>query len=107
MSNNPGLSVSITGLQIDLIDCWIATSPDGLIKDPSEPGNTDGLLEIKCPFLAESTCLMDICNNKKHKSYFCLKLKKYSKLSLKHKHNYYYLIHGQIHITRRKWCDFV
>ena len=50
MSNNPGLSVSITGLHIDPTDCWLATSPDGIIKDPFEPENTDGLCFIKCYF---------------------------------------------------------
>ena len=40
-------------------------SSDGIVKDPSELENTDGLLEIKCPFLAESTCLMDVCKDKK------------------------------------------
>ena len=72
VSNNPGLSVSITGLHIDPTDCWLVASPDGLIKDPSEPEDINGLLEIKCPFLTESTCLMDVCKDKKHKSYFYL-----------------------------------
>ena len=74
MYNNSGLSVSITGLHIDPTYCWLVASPDGLVKDPSEPENTDGLLEINLiPFIVESTCLIDIspCSNK-GKSMICV-----------------------------------
>ena len=84
--NTPLLSVTTTGLYIDTSNCWLAASPDGLVTDPSESTHPNGLLEIKCPLLAESVSLIDLCTKKEHKSSFCLAYKN-SSFSLKHNHN--------------------
>ena len=41
-----------------------------------------------------------------HKSTFCLRYIR-DTYELKRQHNYYYQVQGQLHITRRSWCDFV
>ncbi len=103
--NNPLFSVTETGLHIDTTDHWLAASPDGLVTDPSESAYLNGLLEIKCPLLAESTSIHNLCTMKEHKSSFCLSSKGSSTFYLKRNHNYYYQIQGQLHVTRLNWCD--
>ena len=60
-------TVIVTGVHIDTDDCWLAASPDGVVTDRSCP-NSEGPLEIKCPFVAESVSLMDLCTKKVHNS---------------------------------------
>ena len=79
----------------------MGASPDGCVTDPSEDQH-NGLVEIKCPASAEETALIDLCK----KSTFCLKCTT-TGLELKRQHNYFYQVQGQLHITGRKWCDFV
>ena len=83
----------------------MGASPDGFVTDPSEQ-HQQGLVEIKCPARAEKTSLLDLCTNKKYKSSFCLRYNN-DNYELKKRHNYYYQIQGQLHITSRSWCDFV
>ena len=80
-------------------------SPDGLVIDPSEQ-HPQGLVEIKCPARAEKISLFDLCTKKEHKSTFCLRYTRET-YELKRQHVYYYQIQGQLHITRRSWCDLV
>ena len=83
----------------------MGASPDGLVIDPSEQQPL-GLVEIKCPARAEKLSLFDLSTNKEHKSTFCLRYIR-DTYELKRRHNYYYQVQGQLHITRRSWCDFV
>ncbi|KAI4873696.1 hypothetical protein NFI96_007229, partial [Prochilodus magdalenae] len=72
---------------------WMGSSPDGLVYDPTENPQY-GLVEVKCPNV---------------KSYVdCSYLEaKHGTLQLKHHHNYYWQIQGQMLITGMDWCDFV
>ncbi|XP_062514511.1 uncharacterized protein LOC134190103 [Corticium candelabrum] len=45
-----GIQVSECGLFVDTEHGWLGASPDGLIYDPSNVDDTDGVLEIKCPY---------------------------------------------------------
>ena len=83
----------------------MGASPDGLVTDPSER-QPHGLVEIKCPARAEKLSLFDLCTKKEYKSTFCLQHID-DKYELKKRNSYYYQIQGQLHITRRNWCDFV
>ena len=78
----------------------MGASPDGLVIDPSEQQPL-GLVEIKCPARAEKLSLFDLSTNKEHKSTFCLRYIR-DTYELKRRHNYYYQVQGQLHITRRK-----
>ena len=105
-SYSPSSSVEITGLHISVDDPWLGASPDALVYDPSvnEP---EGLLEIKCPYKARETSLIDICTKKEYQpSSFCVTYnKRTDQFSLKKTHPYFYQIQGQLHITGRTWCD--
>ena len=83
----------------------MGASPDGLVTDPSEQ-QPYGLVEIKCPARAEKLSLLDLCTKKEYKSTFCLQYIN-DTYKLKKRNIYYYQIQGQLHITRRSWCDFV
>ena len=103
---------------------WLAASPDGLVTDP-RINDIQGLVEIKCPGRAKDVSLMDLATMKS--SNFYLK-ESDGKLHLKKNHDYYYQIkillvrniqnhwslsyvclqiQGQLHILKRRWCDFV
>ena len=60
VGKHPGVRVQKTGVHIDITHCWLAASPDGLVYDPTAR-YPNGLLEIKCPFKAEETPLLDLC----------------------------------------------
>ena len=80
----------------------MGASPDGLVYDPSSP-DPNGLLEIKCPAQADKITVEELCTTKP--DFFVQNID--GEYKLKQKHNYYYQVQGQMHITNRKWCDFV
>ena len=61
-----------------------------------------GVLEVKCPASGKDIPLKQLCNN----SNFFLTMDN-NHLKLKRKHNYYYQVQEQMHITNRIWYDFV
>jgi len=73
------------------------------VLDPSTD-NELGLVEIKCPFSAQDTPLINLSTGKSNN--FFLKHSD-GQFSLKRNHDYYYQIQGQMHILKRQWCDFV
>ncbi|CAG9764290.1 unnamed protein product [Ceutorhynchus assimilis] len=81
-----------SGLQIHPKYQFLAGSPDGLV-------GTDGIIEIKCPFL--------IRNESPYEAIQQGKLRYMDKNgSLKTNSEYYYQIQGLLEITNREWCDF-
>ena len=85
-----------------LQDGWLGASPDGLVYDPSSE-EPHGLLESKCPAQVSEVTVDELCTKKP--SFFLQKCD--GKYKLKQRHEYYFQIQGQMHITKRKWCDFV
>ncbi len=79
----------------------LGASPDGLILDPSNPQNVLGIIEIKCPFRMIDIQIATGTEWKQHLEY----LEDGNKL--KHGHNYYDQVQGQMLATRAQWCDFV
>ena len=84
----------------------MACSPDGLVCIPGthEP---DGLVEIKCPFLAAEKQLTAQEVAEILSSFLCRRSSEAGSLELNWKHNYFYQVQGQLAITRCPWCDFV
>ena len=105
-TKHPKARVDTTGINIDLTNCWLAASPDGLVIDPTTP-NPEGLLEIKCPYRAKDKPLVDICTDSKQKSSFFMEYNSQTgTFTLKRNHSYYYQVQGQLHVMGRSWCDF-
>lgn len=77
---------------------FLAASPDGLVGE-------NGIVEIKCPFVAINTLnAVDAVNNKLLK--YC-NITNDNRIELKPEHKYYYQVMGQMRITDRKLCYFV
>ena len=97
-------TVTNSGLVIDQHEVCLACSPDGLVCIPGthEP---DGLIEIKCPFLAAEKQLTPQEAADVLSSFPCRRSSDAGGLELNRKHNYFYQVQGQLAITRRPWCD--
>ena len=89
-----GNSVEQVGIFVSPTEPYLACSPDGIIKNES-----DGLIEVKCPFTAKDREISPITvpylyeNNKK--------------LTLQESHPYHYQIQGALFCTGKKWCDLI
>ena len=87
--NKTGNKVFKCGLVVHKMYPFIGASPDGLV-------NSDGVLEIKCPWRAR---------NKSIQNAKLEYLDHQGKLRINH--NYYFQVQGLMEITNRPWCDFV
>ena len=95
-------TVTHSGLVVDPKYCWLGASPDGLVFDQEEDP-MEGLLEVKCPFTERDRHFSDVTLRKQDR--FLVHGKEGQPL-LNKRHDYYYQVHGQLALTRRKWCDF-
>ena len=88
-----GNQVQMCGFVVNPNAPHLGTSPDRKVIQSGD-NKTYGLLEIKCP--------------DKHSYTVCQYLQKQSgdTYRLKHNHDYYYQIIGQMGITGMLWCDF-
>lgn len=85
------------GLFIDEQIPFLGASPDGLIE-------SDGIVEIKCPFAARFVTPEDaIARNISNLKALYLHEKDEH---MKQSHIYYYQVQGQLHITQRDYCIF-
>lgn len=94
------LKTQPAGLFINPKYCWLGVTPDRLVYDPSEE-NSNGLVEIKCPYTFRNSRLTDV----ELKRSFCSIVD--DKISLKRSHAYFYQVLGQMAIAQYSWCDFV
>lgn len=97
---HPKLKVYQSGLVINPRYPHLGSSPDALVTC-EHCLDKMGLLEIKCPYKWR---FQHPCEAAKDKTFYCELLN--GKLKLKHSHQYYYQVQGQMAITGRKWCDF-
>ena len=61
-NGNP-LTVHNCGLFVSLENPWLAASPDGMVYDPSDTSQPEGLIEIKNPFSARHKTLNEACDS--------------------------------------------
>ena len=104
-NGNP-LTVHNCGPFVSLENPWLAAGPDGMVYDPSDTSQPEGLIEIKNPFSARHKTLNEACDS----STFCLKQLNrggQTTYTLKRQHDHYYQIQCQMYCVHRHWCDFV
>ncbi|XP_049517784.1 uncharacterized protein LOC125943202 [Dermacentor silvarum] len=92
------IEVVETGVQVHERYCFIAASPDRLVKEANEIG----LLEVKCPASKAGQRVADACQDRA----FCAEIID-GEVTLKRDHAYFYQVQGQLGITKKPWCDFV
>jgi hypothetical protein len=107
--DNESNAASIYYMQpLQILDCgvvispkmpWLCSSPDRKVFDRDFGF---GLMEIKCPYTFRNLRPEDACRDP---SFYCEIVE--GKPRLKHKHDYYYKIQGQLGICGLAWCDFV
>ena len=102
---SPLLTVQPSGLVIHPEHHWLAASPDGLVEDPEEKTNQNGIVEYKNPYSHRELTLREAA--KIGKSAFCLKLQDDGTLSLRRTHAFFYQVQATMACTQTKWCDFV
>ena len=108
MKNKPGKDMKKQHVKFQVAECglfinplwpYIGASPDGVISCECCP---KGVLEIKCPFCHRDECISDAVTNDKN---FCL-TEADGRISLDHKHPYYYQVQTQIFVCDVQYCDF-
>lgn len=83
-------TVKPAGLVVSLDNGIFAASPDAYVGE-------EGIVEIKCPYSCREGSAVD-----------WLPIKNNTGIPmLKRKHNYYYQVVMQLHVTKKSWCDFV
>ena len=87
-----GRKVQQVGIIIHPVHNFIACSPDGVVE-------SDGIIEIKCPYTAKNHLVSTQSVPYLHTVD--------GELTLSTKHPYYYQVMGQLLVTGRQWCDFV
>lgn len=92
-----GIKINQCGIFIDSEYPYLAASPDGVY-------DTNGLVEIKCPYSAKGLCVDAAIYEGKLK-YFKVD-KKTKAITLNQKHKYYFQIQGQLHIADKENCLF-
>lgn len=84
------------GLFVDPELPFLAASPDGLLED--------SIIEIKCPYSAKNISITEAISLKKISFW---KTDKCGTLIINKRHDWFYQVQGQLHITRRNVCIFV
>ncbi|CAH1156021.1 unnamed protein product [Phaedon cochleariae] len=97
LENDFNVKVETCGMFVDEHDFIFGASPDGLIGD-------NAIVEVKCPKTASKMHPIEAIEKKIIQ--FCT-LDENTHMQLKHNHNYYYQVQGQLHITQRSLCYFV
>ncbi|XP_038063170.1 uncharacterized protein LOC119733878 [Patiria miniata] len=92
-SSKTGNLVKSCGIHVCMEIPYLACSPDGLVDD-------DRIIEVKCPYTCKDSAVTPT-------SVPYLFMDSSGKMALKHSHNYYYQVQGNLLCTKRKWCDFV
>jgi putative phage-type endonuclease len=88
------ISIQPCGLFIDEEYPFLGATPDGIVGD-------HGIVEIKCPSSAAEMSVEEAIE--KGKVSFWMKN---NEMKINRKHNYFFQIQGQLHISKRDFCIF-
>nr|CAD7196810.1 unnamed protein product [Timema douglasi] len=89
-----GLKVNNCGLFVDESLPFLGATPDGILNDGQ------GIVEVKCPPSIASMHPTEAI----HLGKFAALKKDNGMIVMNKKHDYYYQVQGQLHITRRSYC---
>jgi len=78
---------------------WLGASPDGIVFH-EDVGY--GLVEVKCSYSKRNVSSRDACQDP---SFFCPEVN--GKVFLKHDHDYYSQVQGQLGVCAASYCDFM
>ena len=95
-----GEKVTETGIWL-FQEGHLGASPDVIILARSNPKSVLGIIEIKCQFRMKDIQIASGAEWHQHLEYLDGANK------LKHSHNYYDQVQGQMFATQVQWCDFV
>lgn len=98
LENQEGVHIIRSGLFIDKQYPFIGATPDGLI-------GSNTIVEIKCPASAYGKDLRETMKEGKLK-YLRFSDDKFNSVVLNKKHEYFYQVQGQLHVTQRDVCLF-
>ncbi|XP_076237868.1 uncharacterized protein LOC143181370 [Calliopsis andreniformis] len=96
LSKNTGLQIEECGLFIDASIPFLGASPDGVFDE-------EGIVEIKCPKTAENLSPEEAI---KTVATVWRIFQDEMGTAMNKNHHYYYQVHGELHITDRKYCLF-
>ena len=89
-----GIEVKKSGLIVSVSHCFLASSPDGLVHDPSHDP-AEGMLEMKYIQMKEGETLNDALKRKR----ICVCDN--GELKVNRNHQYFYQIQHQMHVAGR------
>lgn len=95
LSVQENIAIAKCGLFIDETHCYLGATPDGLCSE--------GLVEVKCP---SSLSGIDPDTAIQEKKLKCFKLDSQFQVTMNKKHDWYYQVQGQLHITKKYICLF-
>lgn len=78
-------------------------SLDRCVFDPNAKGKKQGGLEVKCPYSKRGMSVQEACQDKN----FFLTMKDSQTPKLKHGHQYFYQVQGQMFVCNLDWIDLV
>lgn len=92
------IKIKRSGLLIDNDYPYLAASPDGLIDDT-------GMIEVKCPSSAQTFTPKEAAEKVPAVHKWCSFENEEMQLNVKH--DYYFQIQGNLHISKREYCLFI
>ena len=92
------IKIDSCGLCIDSEFPFLGASPDGIVA------NSEGIVEIKCPLTSNDKHPIDYLRNGRH--LLIPHKDEESIISINRKHDHFYQIQGQLHITQKEYCLF-
>ena len=104
-NGHSGLTVCKVGFFVSKTHPFLGASPDGGVYDPTSK-ESYGYIEVKCPYSHRDNTPLEACADS---HFFCTVVNTAGgkTVRLKHNHNYFCQVQGQMAIGERPWCDFV
>lgn len=96
--NEDGVAVFPSGFVASVEEPWLGASPDAIVDLL-----TNGIVEVKCPFVCRECTLEEVANGSKP---FCVQSTP-DGLVLDRSHSYFHQVQVQLFVCKAKFCDFV